>query len=687
MIDVYACITQRHDLWLVVVALVVCLIGSAGTVQLFGRIRAAWGGSRIGWLVLCAVGTGTMVWCTHFVAMMAFHTGVPVALDPLLTLASLAIAIVVGAPGLAMAASRRRWLVLPGGAIVGAAISAMHYTGMVAYRIDGVIEWRTGYVVASVVLSSLIAAAAFGALRSRLRWRGMSGGGLLGFAVAVLHFTGMTAMRIRALDLPGIDGLSGPAMTALALSTACAALLFVGCAAVSALIDGQTQSESYRRMRRMAMHDGLTDLPNRLAFQDELGLRLARRGGARELAVVMLDLSRFKSVNDTYGHQAGDQLLVALAARMTDASSGERACIARLGGDEFAALISYDDPAALSGALDRLASVFAAPFVFERFSATIGANIGVALAPRDGRDADTLLARADLAMYRAKGDQSGTPHFYDPTMDEAVRERRELANQLREAVAAGTFELHYQVQASPVTGDISGYEALVRWRHPTRGLVPPSNFIPLAEEIGEIVPLSEWILRQACFEAALWTGRYPVAVNLSAHHLSDPKLVKTVKAALDRSGLPPDRLVLELTESAIIRDRDVALRQLGELKAMGIRLALDDFGVGYSSLDVLRSFEFDKIKLDASFVAEIETSPQAVAILRSVSALGASLGIPVLAEGIEDVAQMQIVATEGCAEIQGYLIGRPARSLANPAEVRSAVTVRKPSGSPVSLVA
>jgi diguanylate cyclase (GGDEF)-like protein len=672
MMEVATCIVREHDPRLIALAVLVCMIGSAATVQLFGRILIARGRSRAGWIILSAVGTGTMVWCTHFIAMMAFEAGVPVTLDPFLTLGSLGVAILLAAPGLRLAAARQRKWTAWGGGIVGVAISAMHYTGMAAYRIDGLVEWRWPYVAASVLLSSSLSALAFRTCRSDRRVNQVGGALLLGLAVAALHFTGMAAMKINVLVLHPEQGLSGTTMTALAILTACASLLFIGCAAVSALIDGETQGEAYQRMRRMALHDGLTDLPNRLCFHETLAARLERKGGTPYMAVVMLDLCRFKSVNDTYGHQAGDQLLTALAARMQAALTGGE-CIARLGGDEFGAVISYTEPVELDRFLSRLAGVFADPFTFERFSASIGASIGVALAPRDGRDADTLLARADLAMYRAKGEHSDAPCFYDPAMDDAVRSRRDLANDLRDAVAQTAFELHYQVQASTSSGEITGYEALIRWRHPQLGMVPPSVFIPLAEEIGEIIPLSNWIIRQACFEAALWPGRHAVSVNLSPLHLSDPGLVGTVRQALAETGLPPERLMLELTESAIIRDRAYALDQLKILKAMGISLALDDFGVGYSSLDVLRAFSFDRIKLDGSFVAEIDRDDHAVAILRSVVALGSTLNIPVLAEGIEELAQLRIAKREGCTSIQGYLIGRPSRELVNPQLVRAAI--------------
>ena len=686
MMEVAACIVHEHDLRLVGLAIVVALIGSAATVQLFGRILVSRGKSRAGWIALSAVGAGTMVWCTHFAAMMGFDAGAPVTLDPVLTLGSLLIAIVLAAPGLALAAARRRGAAIVGGAVVGLAIAAMHYAGMVAYRIDGIVEWRWPYVAASVLLSSALSAAAFRTFRSDRPARRIAGGLLLGLAVATLHFTGMSAIKVSVLTLHPEQGLSGLAMTQLALGTACAGLLFIGCAAISALIDGETQSDGYRRMRRMALHDGLTDLPNRLCFNEELEIRRERTNGALSMAVVMLDLSRFKSVNDTYGHQAGDQLLVALAARMTEALvSGE--FVARLGGDEFAALVSYTERSDLDDFLERLRAVFAEPFAFERFSASVCANIGIALAPQDGTDADTLLARADLAMYRAKSEHSAAPCFYDAAMDDAARARRDLASELRESIGKGEFELHYQVQASIETGEISGYEALVRWRHPVHGLIPPAAFIPLAEEIGEIIPLSDWIIDQACFEASLWPNRHIVAVNLSPLHLSDPGLIDTVRRALADSGLPPERLTLELTESAIIRDRRYALDQLRGLKELGVDVALDDFGVGYSSLDVLRSFSFDRIKLDKSFVDEIERDEQAVSILRAVVALGTTLHIPVLAEGIEASAQLRIAAREGCSAIQGYLIGRPARELADPLFVRSILDRARISRAEVSLVA
>lgn len=673
MMHVALCIAREHDLRLVALALLVCLIGSAASVQLFSRVRASSGHSRLGWVILAAVSAATMVWATHFVAMMAYRATAPVVLDPLLTLASLLAVMCLAIPGIALAARRRSSSGALGGSVIGGGIAVMHYIGMAAYRVDGIVSWDGRYVAASVALSCGLTAAAFHSLTSSSRAANLRAVGLLSLAVAALHFTGMAAMHITVLKLG--TGLSDLTMEALAVTTAVATCIIVGCAAISALIDGQTQSESYRRLRQMAMHDGLTDLPNRTSFIKELERRLLVEGGYPRMAVVMLDLSRFKVVNDTYGHQAGDRLLVALAARLgTILDAGE--LVGRLGGDEFAAVVSYDDPDDLRQFLGRLSRAFVEPFELDRFTASIRANIGVALAICDGMNADALLAKADLAMYRAKSALLSQPCFYDAQMDDAVRERRELVADFRKALDTTSFEMHYQVQSAIATGEITGYEALVRWPHPTRGMVPPGLFIPLAEESGDIVPLSIWILRQVCFEAALWPNRHPVAVNLSPLHLADSRLIDTVRSALADSGLAPERLSLELTESAIIHDRRFALEQLKALKAMGIGIALDDFGVGYSSLDVLRSFPFDRIKLDASFVPEIEHDEQAVSILRSVATLGRTLNMSVLAEGIEEPAQLAIVAREGCSAIQGYLIGKPSRSLADPEQIRKIMSLR-----------
>lgn len=669
MMRVLLCVGQQHDLYLVALALLVCMIGSASTVQLYGRIGTASGGSRIGWAILTSVATGTMVWCTHFVAMLAYRSDVPVTLDPVLTLVSLGVAVFFTVPGMLLAgSSRARWASLAGGGIVGGAIAAMHYLGMRAYHIDGFVRWDMAYVVASILLSIGLAALAFDMMRLKGGLgRRLLGATTIGAAVAALHFTGMAAITVTPLAQTGVDGLSEITMQAVAIATSLGGLLVIGCAAISALIDDQTRSANFRRMRHLALHDSLTDLPNRGYFHQLIAAdltALSQRSG--KLGVVVLDLSSFKAINDKYGHQAGDQLLTALATRLQNAlAPGET--VARLGGDEFAALKPHAAHSDFEGFVARIRAEIDKPFQFERFATHCRANIGIAIAPDHGRDPDLLLALADRAMYQAKSQKSLEPSWYEAGMDQAAQQRRSLAEDLRGAIGTSAIRLAYQVQVATRDGAISGYEALARWTHPQHGMVSPGEFIPLAEEIGEINRLGNQVLRQACLDAASWSAPYPVAVNLSPIQLNDPELVDKVRDALAISKLPPHRLELELTESAFLNERHHALSRLRQIKRLGVKIALDDFGSGYSSIDVLRSFPFDRLKLDASFVAEIEHDAGAIAILRTIADLGIKLGIPVLAEGIENAAQLEIVRSAGCANVQGFLLGRPSFVLAAPA--------------------
>jgi diguanylate cyclase len=300
------------------------------------------------------------------------------------------------------------------------------------------------------------------------------------------------------------------------------------------------------------------------------------------------------------------------------------------------------------------------------FEARLSASIGVAAFPRDAGDADALASNADLAMHRAKTDGAQGPCYYNPELDEAIRARRELANDLRQAMESEELQVYYQVQTNAATGAVTGYEALLRWTHPKRGAIGPSVFIPIAEENGLILALGEWVLRRACADAMSWPHEAKVAVNVSALQLSQVDLPHLFHQIMLESGLPARRLEIELTESAIMADRERALYVLRQIKGLGIGVALDDFGTGYSSLETLRAFPFDKIKLDRFFIAELEGSPQATAIVRAVLALGKSLSIPILAEGVETPEQLEVLLREGCDEVQGFLLGYPGPMAASP---------------------
>ncbi|MDB5598790.1 MAG: diguanylate cyclase/phosphodiesterase [Xanthobacteraceae bacterium] len=427
-----------------------------------------------------------------------------------------------------------------------------------------------------------------------------------------------------------------------------------------AIVDVTERKQAEARIAYMAHHDALTGLANRVLFHDRLGDALGRvRRQHESLAVLCLDLDHFKSVNDTLGHPVGDELLRAVSERLTQCLGGDDV-VARLGGDEFAviqmAIGAPDDAGTLAS---QLIEVVSRPYDIAGHEVLIGVSIGIAVAPGDGVTADELLRNADLALYRAKAEGRGAFHFFEPEMDRQVQARRALEIDLRKAYSNDEFELYYQPLVNLESGEVSGFEALLRWHHPERGMVSPVEFIPLAEEIGLIVQIGEWVLRQACAEAATWPDDIKVAVNLSPVQFRSRTLVQVVLSALAYSRLSPDRLELEITESVLLGDNEANLATLHQLRELGARISMDDFGTGYSSLRYLRSFPFDKIKIDQSFVRDMVERPDCVAIVRAVAGLGLSLGIATTAEGVETQAQLQRVRDEGCTEVQGYLFSRP----------------------------
>jgi len=786
MFDLYYCITGEHDIRLVILAAIVCLVSTASAVLLLRQARLSGRQGRTHWTIVAGVTTGLGIWTTHFVAMLGYDPGIVVGYDLALTALSLVIAMALTTAGFFVAVrNRNRFPRAAAAVMIGGGIAAMHYTGMSAVEFPGTFSWHTGYLLLSLLFAIL---PVYPALRLALDGgslaRGAAAAALMMLAIVLLHFMGMTALEI--VPIPS-DELRGVLLSSGSMSVSLAAgaigILLLTCAAVlvtrrtqAALrkqldlalsnmhqglclfdrnerlilrnqrfldlwglspddcIPGMTlrevafsalggraavplEEDWYARMhdelwaslagpeaapviaeispnlvlsiasralpdggwvstfdditerRRseekiafLAMHDSLTGLPNRARFNLWLDFEMERaeRIGQR-LAVIVIDLDGFKEINDTHGHAAGDMLLAALAARLS-AALGEGEVVARLGGDEFAAAKTFQNDAELEAFMNRLEACFADPFANAESSFLVGASIGVAAWPADAGDRETILNNADLAMYRAKAMIGSATCYYQPGMDETARARRQLANDLRQAIDRDEFSLAYQPQHSLRDGELSGYEALLRWNHSTRGWISPTEFIPVAEETGEIFRIGQWVLREACAEAGRWPGSTKIAVNLSPVQLMQPDLAERITEILLETGLSPSRLELEITETAIIGDKVRALQVLRRIKALGISIAMDDFGTGYSSLDTLHSFPFDKIKIDKSFVLGSGESPQARAIIRAVLALGQSLNVPVLAEGVESAAQLKMLESEGCDEVQGFLLGAPAEA-------------------------
>ena len=431
---------------------------------------------------------------------------------------------------------------------------------------------------------------------------------------------------------------------------------------VIAVRDLQARKEAERHIHFLAHHDALTGLPNRSFFNARLDQEIALLKNDATLAILCLDLDRFKEVNDLFGHAAGDDVLKAVTNHVT-ALLGPDQMMARLGGDEFVILV----PGSVRASeLSKLAEAILCSMRLEDNhdetspNNIVSTSVGIAIYPTDATDRDSLLRHADTALYRAKTEGRNTYRFYKSRMGDEVRERRLLEYDLRAAISRKELHLAYQPQKNIQTGIVSGFEVLLRWSHPVRGAISPAVFIPIAEETGAILAIGDWVLRQACREAATWAQPLSIAVNVSAAQLYSPTFVQEVHEILLETGLPASRLEIEITETALIRDFNRALTALRMIKAMGIRIAMDDFGTGYSSLSNLRAFPFDKIKIDGSFIKSVNSNQQAATIVRAVLGLGKGLGLPVLAEGVETEAELAFLENENCDEIQGYLLGRPA---------------------------
>ena len=421
-----------------------------------------------------------------------------------------------------------------------------------------------------------------------------------------------------------------------------------------------TEQRRYEaKIAHMAHHDALTDLPNRSLLNERLLTALAGAKRGDIVAMHLLDLDLFKNVNDTLGHGAGDKLLQEVAKRLRSIVR-ETDTVARMGGDEFAVVQgSIEHPMEAAMLAERVITALSQAYEVDGHQVVVGTSVGIAIGPTDGSDPDQLIRNADLALYRAKSAGRGAFAFFEAGMDVHMQARRALENDMRAALPAGQFELYYQPVLNLARNEIVGVEALIRWRHPERGLVSPGEFVPLAEEIGFIVPLGEWVIRQACATAAKWPSNVKVAVNLSPAQFRSPGLVQVVMNALAASGLPPDRLELEITENVLLQDGEATLATLHRLREVGVHIAMDDFGTGYSSLSYLRSFPFDKIKIDRSFVKDITVQTGSLSIVRAVAAMAKGLGMETTAEGVETQEQLDTVKSEGCTEMQGYLLSRP----------------------------
>ncbi|WP_289035925.1 EAL domain-containing protein [uncultured Roseibium sp.] len=662
MFLVLSCIAVAHEARFTLLAALVCILGAFLTVNLYSRLRSSRGSKRYLWLFLVALVGGATIWTTHFSAMLGYIVPLGRTFEPTLTLISLGCAILTS--GLAfLLASQGKSIGFPmiGGAVFGVGIAVMHYLGMEAYLVTGILKWDVSFVAWSVVLGGGLGAAALVLAHTG---KGVSGivqaAVVMILAIVLMHFTGMTAITVVPLSGVSIpaQALSDDVMLAAVVGVTLVIIATVGSAFV---IDTRNMAEATATYQHLAMHDPLTQLPNRTYLRHQLEEELLNVRDSSMLAVLAIDLDRFKDVNDLHGHGAGDALLADLGRRLK-LLLGDGEFVARIGGDEFVAYKSgVADEAEILPFANRLRSEIARPFDWQNQVVKIGGSVGISRAPRDGLAADELLTRADLAAYSAKTDGGDRLAFYCEGMEERSRSRASIALDLKSAIQNGELELYYQPQNDTRTRSLKGFEALVRWNHPERGLVSPTEFIPIAEETGLILDIGAWVLEEACTAAAAWPEQYSVAVNVSALQIAQSTLSQQVAAVLARTNLAPARLEIELTESGLIADQAHALKVVLDLKKLGVSVAMDDFGTGYSSLSTLQNFPFDKIKIDRGFIMSLTANKQSAAIVKSTILLGTSLKIPVLAEGVETEDQLSFLLQEGCQSVQGYLFGKPLR--------------------------
>ncbi len=661
MLRIISCITVEHSLSHLLFATVICVLGSLLTMRLFTRVRRTEGLQKFNWLFLSGFVGGSTIWTTHFIAMLGYQSPAMNGYEPELTLMSLFIGIAASIIGFTVAASTpKTMLVEAGGAIVGLGIACMHYVGIAGYKVAGHMVWSQPYV-----LTSLVLAAAFGAVATNRVARPVTrfckhGSGLaLILAIVLTHFTGMAGLTIvpdSAIPVAG-ELISVNIMTGLVVAVM---VVILALGASTYVIDIQSSQAAVERYRHLSLHDPLTNLPNRAAFNEHLAALTKRpKDMTANIAVLSFDLDRFKEINDVHGHAAGDAVLRTVAERLMLLSNDSQ-FMARVGGDEFVAVMhKYFIRADATGLAQRIIDEIARPVSWEEQTLCVGTSVGISTFPGQATTIDDLLSQADIAMYRAKSTASNSICFYDASMDQISRERNALAIEMREGLRRREFELFYQQQNDTVTREVVGFEVLLRWKHPVRGYIAPMEFIPIAERNGFILELGEWVMRAACAEAATWKNPLRIAVNVAPQQLSDPRLPQIVHEILLQTGLPASRLEIEITESGIIADHQHALHAIRRLKALGIKVAMDDYGAGYSSLSTLQSFPFDKIKIDRAFVDGVVTNKQSAAIVRSTLILAASLDIPVLAEGVENEDHIDFLRREGCLQVQGFLFGKP----------------------------
>ena len=664
---------------LVSISLFVAVLASYTALDLAGRIATAQGRAAHFWMVGGALAMGVGIWSMHFIGMLAFTLPVELGYDVPITALSLLTAILSSGFALWLVSQPRlpAWQLAFGALIMGAGISTMHYTGMAALRMQPGIDYDPTLFGASLVIAvGASAAALWIAFRLRqntphVRLARAGAAVVMGIAIVGMHYTGMAGARFSDGSFCGsLDGLSGKGLDNLVLITTLAVLAI---ALLTSILDArleartaelaQSLTQANRELTQLALHDPLTGLPNRVLLADRIDQamhRVQEQGGC--FALMFIDLDGFKPVNDAFGHHMGDLLLRDVALRLREDLRSQDT-LARIGGDEFVLLVQLAEPDDALRLAARQVGLIGRTFRVTEHDLQISASVGIALYPGNGQSAEELLMNADAAMYHAKGAGKNGYSFFDASMNSNARKQLQLLQDLRMAVEQRQFSLYYQPKFDAANGRPVGAEALLRWTHPTQGLLMPDTFIDLAEKTGLIIPIGEWVLNEACRQMREWYvlgyTDWRIAVNLSALQFCHAGLVQSVAKALETHKLPANSLTLEITETTAMSDADASMTVLQQLSDMGVDLSIDDFGTGYSSLMYLKRLPANELKIDRGFVRDLEHDSDDAAIVSAIVALGQALGLRIVAEGVETDVQQDFLTQLGCDSLQGYLLGHP----------------------------
>ncbi|WP_448135491.1 putative bifunctional diguanylate cyclase/phosphodiesterase [Stenotrophomonas rhizophila] len=673
--------TGTYSQSLVVFSLLVAILASYTALDMAGRLASTQGRVARWWLAGGAAAMGLGIWSMHFIGMLAFHLPIPVGYDLGITLFSLAVS--VGASAYALWLVSRPalpWTRLCAGAVLmGLGIAAMHYLGMAALQMQPGIEYDPFWFTLSLVIAVVAAGAALWiAFRLRLEQRralllrGMASV-VMGLAIVGMHYTGMAAANFPAGSICGAvmdAGLDSKWLAVLVIVTTLATL---GIALLASVFDRQMRTRTglladslahaNEKLLQAALHDPLTQLPNRMLLQDRIEQAIEKAQRRQfSFAVMFCDLDGFKAINDAYGHQLGDKLLIQMSERVS-ALLRSHDTFARLGGDEFVIVFQVDDPEDAAVVAERIIACVAEPFLIDALELQVTASLGIALYPADATDERALMAHADAAMYHTKDSGRNGYTFFTESMHVSANRQLKLLQELRRAIQRDELVLHYQPKFPANGRALIGAEALVRWQHPELGLLSPDNFIPVAERSGLILPLGDWVLDRACAQLRQWhDAGYPdwsMAVNLSPLQFASSSLLETVRRTLEKHALDPRHLTLEVTETTAMKDVEASLQILHGLTDMGVNISIDDFGTGYSSLLYLKRMPATELKIDRAFVRDLEDNAEDAAIVSSIIALGRSLQLQIVAEGVETDGQRQYLSDLGCDLLQGYHLGRP----------------------------